>query len=119
MDSIPLMLIVATTVACIAGPLTARSTERREKIYGGTPARILNLIACMMFVAILPTVLTGLIVGHGVGIVPVGFGILGISLLSTVGFAIIEKPARDRLAPKAQRSALNSWTEDDARKSGL
>lgn len=119
MDSITLMLIVAGTVAFTAGPLTARSTERREKIYGGTPARILNLIACMMFVAILPTVLTGLIVGHGVGIVPVGFGILGVSLLATVGFAIIEKPARDRLAPQNQRSALSTWTEEDARKSGL
>ncbi len=118
MDSTTVMLMVGGAVALIAGPLTARSSERRDMVYGGFLARVLNLIACMGFVAILPTVLTGLLSGHGVAILPIGFGILGITLLASFAFGFIEGPARER-APKVVRTALNQWTEEDARKSGL
>lgn len=122
METTTLMLLAGAVVGLIAGPLTARSTERRDKTYGGDVARILNLLACIVFVAILPTVLTGVIVGlitkNHAPVLQIGFGMLGIAFLLTLAFSVFEMPARAKV-PIASRTALNTWTAEDARNSGL
>jgi hypothetical protein len=123
MEPTTVMLIFGVASALIFGPLTARSTERRDKIYGGDVARALNLLACMVFVSIPLTVLSGLVVSiitrQHAPILQVGFGLLGVAFLLILAWSAVEMPARERIAPKLQRSALNTWTEEDARKSGL
>lgn len=119
MESTTWMLLIGGSFALIFGPRVARSTQNRETLYGGLPSQIFNMIACMAFVAMPVTVLTGLLTHYGFRTVIVGFSLLGVCLLATVGYAIFEKPAHEQLSPKVQRSALNSWTEEDARKSGL
>lgn len=122
METTTIMLLVGAAVGLIAGPLTARSSERRDKTFGGDAARILNLLACIVFVAILPTVLTGVIMGlitqNHAPVLQIGFGMLGISFLLSLAYSAIEMPARAS-APTVTRTALNSWTAEDARKSGL
>lgn len=116
------MMLFGVVSALVFGPRTAQSTERREKPFGGDVARILNLLACMVFVAIPPTVLSGLaaqiIMQKHAPLLQIGFGLLGISFLLILAWAAVEMPARAN-APVAARTALNTWTAEDARKSGL
>lgn len=119
MDSTTWMLLVGGAFALIFGPRVARSTENREKRYGGLPSQIFNLLACMAFVALPVTVLTGLLTHFGIATIAVGFGLLGFCLLMTLLYAVFEKPAHDAMAASAARTALNTWTEEDARRSGL
>lgn len=122
MEPTTVMLIFGIASAVIFGPRTARSTERREKGYGGSVARLLNLLACMVFVSIPLTVLSGLVTSiitqQHAPILQIGFGLLGISFLLILAWSMVEMPTRAN-APVPQRTALNTWTEEDARKSGL
>ena len=60
MEPSTIMLVIGVASALIFGPRTAQSTERREKTYGGGAAQLLNLIACMAFVSLPLTILSGL-----------------------------------------------------------
>ncbi len=116
MTDLEIMLLVGLGFGLIVGPLTARSSNRREKIYGGTPAKSLHLLASGMYVATPPTVLTGVIAGVGLRtLFPLAlvliFGSLGVLLI----FATFEKQARPASDAKSDRG----WTAEDARKSGL
>lgn len=116
MTDLEIMLLVGLVFGLIVGPLTARSSIRREKIYGGTPAKLLHLLASGMYVATPPTILTGVIVGVGLKtLFPLAllliFGSLGILII----FAIFEKQARPAPDAKSERG----WTAEDARTSGL
>jgi MFS family permease len=117
MEPTTIMLLVGAAFAVVFGPLTARSTERREKIYGGTVARVLNLIASVLFVAIVPTVLTGVILGHGFLGLPYALAYFLASFIVLLIYAMIERPARE--ANVTERSIVQGWTEQDARSSGL
>lgn len=119
MESTTWMLLIGGAFALIFGPRVAQSTGRREKSYGGSVAQIFNLLACMAFVALPVTVLTGLLTHFGARTIIVGFSLLGFCLLMTLGYAIFEKPAHDKFAASSQRTALNSWTAEDAKNSGL
>jgi Zn-dependent membrane protease YugP len=61
-------------------------------------------------------VLAGFFTGFGLRVIVVGLTIIGIGLLMSVVYGAVEHPARER-APK--RSIIDSWTEKDARTSGL
>ncbi|MBC7869452.1 MAG: hypothetical protein H7Y09_01325 [Chitinophagaceae bacterium] len=110
------ILAVSVVFGIIFGPLIARSSSRREKVYGGALAQVFHVIGAGAMVGILPGVIAGLIFGGGFGTAfPVALGLLATSLFSMVLFAIVEKPAR----PAPQPTEDRGWTEEDARKSGL
>lgn len=112
------MLLVGGIWALAFGPGVARRTEEREKIYGGTPAKALNLIACLILVSAPAAIITGLFNGIGlVGALVVSFSLFAVGLLLMMAFSAIEGPAREKNADK--RSITNTWTEHDARTSGL
>jgi hypothetical protein len=113
-----IILAISLIFALILGPLTARSSARREPIYGGLPAHIFHVLGSMAFVALVPTVLTGIILGEGLAALPYAVALLVTSLLSVFIFAIIEKPARQRNMPKAVETDV-AWTAEDAARSGL
>ena len=116
MTDFEIMLLVALAFGLIVGPLTARSSIRREKIDGGTPAKALHLLASGRYVAAPPTILTGAFAGVGYKTLlslalSMIFGSLGVLII----FAIFERKAR----PAADVKSDRGWTAEDARKSGL
>ena len=122
MEPSTIMLVIGVASALIFGPRIAQSTERREKAYGGGAAQLFNLIACMAFVSLPLTILSGLIaqilMRQHAPLLPVALSLLAVTFVALLIWAVIEMPARAK-APVATRTALNTWTAEDARKSGL
>jgi hypothetical protein len=114
-----IVLLVGLAFAVVFGFLTARSSNRREKIYGGLLAQIFHYIGAGSFVAVLPVVLTSLIVGGGFKLAfPLGIGFLATSLIALVVFAIFERPALEA-AKRTLEAEDRGWTKEDAISSGL
>ncbi len=112
------MLLIGGIWALVFGPGVARRTEEREKIYGGTPAKALNLITSLVVTSAPAVIITGLFNGIGlIGALVLSFSIFIVGLLLLMGFSVIEGPAREQNADK--RGITNTWTEQDARSSGL
>jgi hypothetical protein len=113
MDNAQLALLIGLGCGLVFGSFVARSSARREKIYGGTAALLFHYIGAAAVTGILPLVLASLILGGGFGLafpLAVSFMLTGFAAL--VIFAAIENPAR----PK---TVSTGWTEHDARTSGL
>lgn len=113
-------LAVCVIFAAILGPLTARSSMRREPVYGGLAARVFHLIGASAVIGVVPGVLTALILGGGFRVaLPIALMFLAVSFAALLLFALFERPARTaHLAHLAQRQD-QGWTAEDARKSGL
>jgi hypothetical protein len=122
MDPSIIMLVIGVASALVFGPRIAQTTERHEKTYGGSAAQLLNLVACMAFVSLPLTILSGLIaqivLQKHAPLLPVALSLLAVTFATLLLWAAIEMPARAK-APVATRTALNTWTAEDARKSGL
>lgn len=117
MDKAQTALLIGVGFAVIFGFLTARSSNKREKIYAGPLAHIFHYIGAGSFTGVLPVVLASLIVGGGFELAfPLGVIFVLVSLGALVLFAVVEKPARD----EALRNAKDrGWTKEDAVSSGL
>lgn len=96
---------------------TAQSSLKREPIHGGAGAQTFHLLGAAAFVAVLPGVLCGLVLGVVHTIIPIAIGLVITALLSMLGYAVFERPARPAVAVAPQED--RGWTEEDARKSGL
>lgn len=119
MQPIHWMMLFGISAAVIIGPMVARTTEERQKIYGGALPRLLNLLVCMLIASVPFTVVTGLIVRQ-LDIVQAliwSFSCFGLGLALMMVFGAIEGPAREK--NKNERGITNTWTEQDARSSGL
>ena len=117
MDKELLTAIFGLLYVAIFGFLTARSSNRRDPVYGGIAVKIFHLLGAGFFVAILPTVLTSaFILRTGHLIVPLVLSAVVVSYASLLVFAALERPFRQQaLRERAQRG----WTEKDARTSDL
>jgi hypothetical protein len=112
-------LLVGLAFAVVFGFFTARSSNRREKIYGGLLAQAFHYIGAGSFVAVLPVVLVSLIVGGGFNLAfPMGVGFLVTSLAALVIFAFFERPALEA-AKRSEAAEDHGWTKEDAISSGL
>ncbi len=110
-------LLVALVFAAMTGPWVARSSSRRQPVYGGVIAQIFHSMGAGAFAAAVPGVIAALIQGGGFGTaLPVIFTCLGVSLLALLCFAVIERPAR---AAQGIQPEDHGWTAEDARTSGL
>lgn len=114
----------------VVGTLTARSSDKREKIRTDNPAaRFFHYLACSIMSIIAPTILVTVFIVHphwatigGIAISPfmqlIGIAailfVLAIALL--IPYGTFEKPA---LAAYAAKQEDRGWTEKDARESGL
>ena len=113
MSNAVIALLIGLGFALVLGYFVARSSARREKIYGGQAAHALNYIASAGVAGTLPVVLASLILRGGFGLAfPLAVSFMVVSLISLVIFAIIELPARSKATGQG-------WTEQDARTSGL
>lgn len=111
------VLALMALFGVIFGWRVAQSSVKREPIQGGAGARVFNLLGAAGFVAVLPGVLCGLVLGVAHNILPIAIGLMLFSLISMFGFAVFERPARVALPAVPQED--RGWTEEDARKSGL
>jgi hypothetical protein len=110
---------------------TSRSSNKREKLHGGTASQVLNYLASGLLAMLAPTVLCNVVFIHPnfLGTVaPFGWNItafihalvialimVGIALLLLMPLAAIEKPFLDKLAKREDKG----WTKEDAETSGL
>jgi len=118
MDRVTFILIFTATCMLIFGPLTVRSSIRREKVLGGPIAQFFNAIGTIAFVGLVPGVFCSLILGQASHIgFPMGVTLLLTSLLAFLVFAVFELPARKAIP--AQPIEEDAWTAEKARTSGL
>jgi hypothetical protein len=97
MDNTILASLIGLGFALVLGALTARSSARREKIYGGTVAHIFHYVGAAGAVGVLPTVLASLILGLGLlRAILMGLSFMAVGLIALVLFALVEHPARPR-----------------------
>lgn len=114
------VLIITAGFALIFGPLTARSSMRREPIHGGIVAQILNFLASIAMMAVVPGVLASIILGHNAGFaIVLGVILMLICYLLLVGFAVVEKAPREAYLASRKPKEDKGWTAEDALKSGL
>lgn len=118
MDNRTLVIVLGLVVfGLVFGALTARSSEKRLKIYGGSMSRLFNYLASSAMTALAPTALISIFVFRLeiLQIVLVVAGIFAITFIFITLHAIIEKPALEQMKPVEDRG----WTEQDAKTSGL
>lgn len=113
----PLMVVLAgVAFGLVVGVLTERSSNRRDPIYGGGPARLFHYLAASAVTAMPVTIISAAIAGGILFALIVALALAAVLWLSALIFAAIERPAREAaLSAKAARG----WTEEDARTSGL
>jgi hypothetical protein len=115
-DRLLIMLGVSVAFGLIVGPFVARMSSNKEKIHGGFLSQLFHFIAVVLFTGLVPGVITGIIVGEGLLVIPIAFAMLGVVAVSLILFATVENaPRKAALSKKVDRG----WTEEDARKSGL
>ncbi len=113
MNSALLAVLIGLGCAAVFGYYVARRSERREKIYGGWPARMFHYIGAASIAGILPVILVCLILGQGFrSAFPIGVTFLVTGLAALLIFAVIERPARARMAIQDR-----GWSKEDAQKS--
>lgn len=109
------LLIVLALIAVFCVPL-ARTSSRRDKIYGGAAAQIFHFIGAASYVGVFPSALFGsFLVGPLELGIPLALGFLGITLVSLLLYAVFEQPAKAKRQPAKDQG----WTAEDALKSGL
>lgn len=100
MDNTALAVLIGLGFALVLGALTARSSARRSKIYGGTLAHIFHYLGAAGAVGVLPTVLASLILGMGfLRAILMGLSFMAVGLIALFLFALIESPARPKTSP--------------------
>ncbi len=119
-DSTRLVIIAVVMVgtALVSAPRVHRETLHREPVYSGPLAQTLNFVAAFAFGALVPGVLTTIILGRLHWVPALALGMLGIALVAMLLFAVIELPASKRNAPPVTEDE-DLWTAEKARTSGL
>lgn len=93
----------------------AKSSQKRDKIYGGTAARSFHYLGVLSYLVVLPSALIGsILIGPLEFGIPVAVAALLVSIVCLMLYAVFEQPARAALP-----SEDHGWTEKDARTSGL
>ncbi|MBZ0302898.1 MAG: hypothetical protein K8J31_24345 [Anaerolineae bacterium] len=113
MNNTLLALIIGLGFGLVLGYFVARSSARREKIYGGQVAQIFHYIGAAAVTGVLPVVIASLVLRGGFGLAfPLAVSFMVSGFLALILFAIVEQPARSQVETRG-------WTEQDARTSGL
>jgi uncharacterized membrane protein len=131
-DTIYILILVVMGLAIAY--TTSRSSNKREKLHGGTPSLVLNYLASGLLAMLAPTVLCNVIFIHPNFLAPIlpflhegsffftlahllviVLVMVGLALLLLMPLAAIEKPFLDKLA----RQEDKGWTKEDAETSGL
>ncbi|MCU0513976.1 MAG: hypothetical protein MUE40_15575 [Anaerolineae bacterium] len=130
MDNVDLLSILGLVIfGLVFGVLTARSSNKREKLRGGAVARFFHFSACALMAALTPAVLVMAVFMHpewvtigGISIAPIvqmlgiAVALAALAVLLLIPYALLEQPAR---AAWEQQQIDQGWTEKDARTSGL
>jgi hypothetical protein len=110
---------------------TSRSSNKREKIYGGAVSQVSHYFAAGLIAMLAPTVLCNVFFIHPdflgtimlgslnltafIHAVLIALLMLGTALVFLMPFALSEKPHLDKVVKQADKG----WTKEDAETSGL
>jgi hypothetical protein len=124
-------ILILVVLGLVVAYTTSRSSNKREKLHGGTSSQILNYLASGLIAMIAPTVLCNVFFIHPnfLGtIAPFGWNLtafahalvialvmIALALLLLMPLAATEKPYLDKLAKREDKG----WTKEDAETSGL
>jgi hypothetical protein len=109
-------ILIGLAIGAVAGVFVARSSARKQKIHGGSAAKIFHYLGASAFVSALPTGLIELLFGRGFGgAIVASLSLAVISLAFLLIFALFERPALARLPNENDEG----WTAEKARTSGL
>ncbi len=119
MENEQLALLIGLACAVILGYFTTRSSNQREKVYGGPLAQIFHYIGAASFTGIVPVVLATVILGGGFLLAVRNLLIfLVVCAVALLIFAVIERPALEE-AKRKLTTEDRGWTKEDAITSGL
>jgi len=114
-DRLQTAILIGLACGAVLGALTARSSNRRDRVYGGALAHLFHYLGAAFFVSALPGVLATIALGQGiVRAVAVGVGFVLLSLAMLFVHALFERGARPAAVPQDEE-----WTAEKARTSGL
>lgn len=106
---------IGVILGLIAGVFAVRASQQKERIHGGTPAKVFHYLGASLFIAAVPSGLIELLTGRGVGnAVLASFTLVILSLIALFIYALFERPALDKQKPSDE-----GWTAEKARTSGL
>jgi Flp pilus assembly protein TadB len=111
-SAIVILIIVAL---CVIGSFPAvRISRKKQKIYSGTPGKIFHHIAVAAYIGVAPAALLGtLVVGVGFG-VPLALTGVTLTFVMLLLYALEERSARIGIDVDE-----HTWTQEDAKSSGL
>ncbi len=110
-----LPIVIGLIIGFIAGVFAVRTSEAKEKIYGGVPSKVFHYLGASLFISALPSTLLQLLSGRGfIGAITVSFSLVILALSMLFIYATFERPARAKL-----QAADEGWTAEKARTSGL
>ncbi len=113
MNSALLAVLIGLGCAAVFGYFVAQKSVGREKIYGGWLARVFHYIGAASIAGILPAILVCVILGLRFrSAFPIGLTFLVTGLAALLIFAVIERPARAKMAIEHR-----GWSKEDAQKS--
>lgn len=116
MERLQIAILIGLACGAVLGALTARSSNRRDRVYGGPLAHLFHYLGAAFFVSALPGVLATIVLGQGiVRAVAVGAGFVLLSLVTLFVYALFERGAR----PVVVSQQDEEWTAEKARTSGL
>ncbi|HSK87354.1 MAG TPA: hypothetical protein VK880_03315, partial [Anaerolineales bacterium] len=99
-------MITLAAMVLLSIPI-ARRSARQAKINGGTGAQVFHFLGAAVYIGVIPAALCGsILVGPFKLGIPLALGLLAVSFLLLVGYAIFERPALAALKPAEDRG----WT---------
>ena len=108
-------LVIIVVFAVVSAVPVSKASQKRDKIHGGTPAKLFHFLGVLSYLVVLPSALVGsVLLGAWEFGIPAAVSALLIGIVFLLLYAVFELPARNKL-PKEDRG----WTEQDARTSGL
>jgi hypothetical protein len=108
-------LLIIIVFAVFASLPVSRASQKRDKIRGGSLAKIFHFLGVLSYLMVLPSALVGSIVLGPLAFgVPMAVSALLISIVCLLLYAVFELPSRANQSEEDQ-----GWTEKDARTSGL
>ena len=114
MDKSAIVVLIIVAISVLGSFPAVNISRKKQKIYSGTLGKIFHHVAVGAYIGVAPAALLGtLIVGVGFG-VPLAFTGLALTFVMLLLYALEERSARVGIDIDE-----HTWTQEDAKSSGL
>lgn len=115
MDKSVIVILIILAICILGSFPAARISKRKQKIYSGALGQIFHHIAVGAYIGVAPAALLGSIfVGPLKLGIPLALTGLGLAFVMLFLYALAERPARVGIDVEE-----HTWTQDDAKSSGM